>query len=225
MKSHSAQNETRLSNDRAGIKIYSAEQCRANLSITNGTVAGAHLRNLARYFGDPNASIDLSTIGLGNLKTILYFKSKNIFNKMMVAYAADSLPGVTTSVSGDTLTLHYQQGVSTVARGEAATNATDRGTLPAPDPSYTLKAEDEFLATMLAGAHGVEMNATAELEYVDSINGLVTVSGSTATHRQANLHTTPTIGACSSGEPRSAMATGLRFLGTTETTGHRYLDN
>jgi hypothetical protein len=57
--------------------------------ITNGTGAGAHLRNLVRYFGDPNASIDLSTIGLGNPKTIVYFKSKNIFNKMMVAYGAD----------------------------------------------------------------------------------------------------------------------------------------
>jgi hypothetical protein len=177
---------------------------------------------LARYFGDPNASIDLSTIGPGNLKTIVCFKSKNIFNKMMVAQAADSLPGVTTSTSGDTPTLHYQQGVSTVAWGEAATNATDSGTLPAPDPSYMVKAEDEFLATMLVGARGVEMNATAELEYVDSTDGPVTISGSTATHRLANLHTTPTIGACSSGEPRSVMATGSRFLGTTETAGHRY---
>ena len=124
------------------------------LTSFNRLVGHAHYRKATAAIA---ASLDLGTVGTGALDTTIAATAAGADgNSITVALAADSGDGVTVSRSGTALTIHVEDGVSTVADVEAAiaalAGADDLVGVSTPGTGATLlTAADAFAAEALSG--------------------------------------------------------------------------
>lgn len=144
-------------------------------SSRNNTNTGAALLNLGSVSVNIDTVIRATSGGTGG-------------NAITIASVGDSLDGLTLAVSGNAITIHFEDGVSTVADFEAAvaalTTSTATGLIAvdaAGSSGNVLSAPgDEFAATHLAGGAAGAFNLTQRLTGIylrASGDGLVYVSG------------------------------------------------
>jgi hypothetical protein len=103
------------------------------------------------------ASLSLGTLAAGHLDTVVRARAAGVGgNAVTVAATGDSAPagGVTISESGSAVTIHFEDGVSTVADVEAAIAAhSTKIEVATAGTGATVLADatDDFTATHLAG--------------------------------------------------------------------------
>lgn len=145
------------------------------LTSFNRLVGQAHY---SKSIADLTAALDLGTLGTGALDTVLGATTAGAAgNSITVALVADSAlgAGVTISRVGTALTVHVEDGVSTVAQVETAiaalAGADDlAGVTTAGTAATVLTAADAFAATALSGGYDGKPYVAAVSQRVSTLS-------------------------------------------------------